>query len=153
MDHTAKERQPAPRLSPLSDGAHPVRQREIHRSVADLLHHQNLRLSPLGVVSQHDRRPRIICDYTYSGVNAATQHTGPQEAMRFGQALRRIMTQIVRSNPAFGPVHIGKYDLADGYYRIPLNPHHAIRLACLLPTAPTEDSLSTILLRRHGNHC
>jgi hypothetical protein len=109
-------------------------------------HHQDLRLSPLGVVPQHDRRPRIICDYTYSGVNDATQHTGPQEAMRFGQTLRRIIAQIVRANPKFGPVHLGKYDLADGYYRIPLNPTHAMRLACLLPTASGEEPLVAIPL-------
>jgi hypothetical protein len=109
-------------------------------------HHQDLRLYPLGVVPQHDRRPRIICDYTYSGVNDATQHTGPQEAMRFGQTLRRIIAQIVGANPKFGPVHLSKYDLADGYYRIPLNPTHAMQLACLLPTVSGEEPLVAIPL-------
>lgn len=113
---------------------------------AEIIHHQDLRLSPLGVVPQHDRRPRIICDYTFSGVNAATLHTGPHEAMRFGHALRRILARIVRANPKFGPVYLGKYDLADGYYRIPVNPAHAMRLACLLPTASGEEPLVAIPL-------
>jgi hypothetical protein len=111
---------------------------------AEIIQHEELRLSPLGVVPQHDRRPRIICDCTFSGVNDATQHTGLQEAMRFGKALRRIMTQIVQANPTFGPVHLGKYDLTDGYYRIPLNPNQAMRLACLLPTATGEEPLVAI---------
>jgi hypothetical protein len=99
-----------------------------------VIEHPELRLSPLGVVPQHERRPRVICDYTFSGVNEATQPTGPQPAIRFGHALRRILTQIVRANPTFGPVLLGKYDLADGFYRIPLNATHAARLACVLPS-------------------
>lgn len=37
-----------------------------------------LRTSPLGVVPQRDRRPRIIVDYTYSGVNADTLQWAPR---------------------------------------------------------------------------
>ena len=33
---------------------------------------ENLRLSPPGVVEQRDRRPRWICDYTWSEVNEDT---------------------------------------------------------------------------------
>jgi hypothetical protein len=32
-------------------------------------HLPNLRLSPIGVVPQRDRRPRTIVDYTFSDVN------------------------------------------------------------------------------------
>ena len=32
----------------------------------------NLRLSPLGVVPQRDRHPRVIVDYTYNGINEDT---------------------------------------------------------------------------------
>jgi hypothetical protein len=66
--------------------------------------------------------------------------------MRFGQTLRRIIAQIVGANPKFGPVHLSKYDLADGYYRIPLNPTHAMQLACLLPTVSGEEPLVAIPL-------
>jgi len=34
-----------------------------------LIDHPDLRLSPLGVIPQRDRRPRTISDYTYFGVN------------------------------------------------------------------------------------
>jgi hypothetical protein len=53
--------------------------------------------------------------------------------MRFGHTLRRFLTQIVRTSPKFGPVLLGKIDLADGYYRIPLKPNQAMKLDCLLP--------------------
>jgi hypothetical protein len=57
-----------------------------------------LRLSPLGVVPQRDRRPRIINDLTFSGVNAETVRTGPAEAMQFGRALLRLLYQIRHTN-------------------------------------------------------
>jgi hypothetical protein len=131
-----------------------------------IMHHPELRLSPLRVVPQHERRPRIICDYSFHGINEATVATEPHEATRFGRALRRIMTQIVRANPKFGPVLMGKVDLADGYYRIPLNPAHAMRLACLFPKSTGDEPLIAIplvlpmgwtesppFLCRNGNHC
>jgi hypothetical protein len=56
------------------------------------------------------------------------------------------MTQIVRANPKFGPILLGKYDLADGYYRVPLNVAQAMRLACLFPKSPGEEPLVAIPL-------
>jgi hypothetical protein len=111
-----------------------------------IVKHPELRLSPLGVIPQHERRPRIICDYSFYGINNDTTPTGPHEAMRFGRTLHRIMNQIARSNPRFGPVLLGKYDLADGYYRIPLNPTQAMRLACILPKTTSEEHLIAIPL-------
>lgn len=58
-----------------------------------VLNHPDLRLSPLGVVPQNERRPRIICDYSFYGINDESNPTGPGEAMRFGRALRRIITR------------------------------------------------------------
>lgn len=68
-----------------------------------LRHIRNLRISPMGVVPQHDRRPRPIVDYTYSGVNQDTVALSPPEAMQFGRALERLITQVVHSDPRFGP--------------------------------------------------
>ena len=50
-----------------------------------------LRLSPPGCIPQRDRRPRWICDYTWSGVNPETQPIAALEAMQFGHALERIL--------------------------------------------------------------
>jgi hypothetical protein len=51
----------------------------------------NLRLSPLGVVSQRDRRPRTIFDYSFFSVNLDTVPLAPQESMQFGRALHRVL--------------------------------------------------------------
>ena len=43
------------------------------------------------------------------------------EAMQFGHALDRILREILLANPIFGPVHLIKLDLSDGFYRIAVN--------------------------------
>ena len=105
-----------------------------------------LRLSPLGVVPQRDRRPRIINDLTFSGVNNETVRAGPAVSMQFGRALLRLLYQVRHANPAFGPVYAMKVDVADGFYRVNLNPDQALSLACLLPKAPTEPQLVAVPL-------
>jgi hypothetical protein len=40
-----------------------------------------LRIAPIGVVPQHDRRPRTIVDYTYYHLNAETVFLDPSKAM------------------------------------------------------------------------
>ena len=100
-----------------------------------------LRLSPLGVVPQRDRRPRTICDYTFFGVNEDTLGLAPQEAMQFGRALQRIIQTIVQANPRYGPVYISKIDISDGFYRVHVRPADIPKLAVLLPTAPQEAPL------------
>ena len=78
----------------------------------------NLRISPLGVAPQRDRRPRLIVDYTFSGVIADTLALAPKEAMQFGRALQRVLTTIVHANKKYGPVFLSKIDIADGFYRV-----------------------------------
>lgn len=81
-----------------------------------------LRLSPLGVVPQRERRPRIIVDLSFYGINDQTVELAPKESMQFGRALERVLYDVHHANARFGPVHLGKVDLADGFYRIWLNP-------------------------------
>jgi len=50
-------------------------------------HLPGLRVSPLGVVPQHERRPRTIVDYSFADVNDNTLPIAPMEAMQFGRAL------------------------------------------------------------------
>lgn len=107
-------------------------------SVALTLPH--LRLSPLGVVPQRDRRSRLIVDYTYSGVNNETARLAPSEAMQFGKTLQRVLAKIVQANPAYGPVYLAKIDIADGFYRIGLQPRDIPRLGVVLPS-DTSDPL------------
>ena len=104
-------------------------------------HMRHLRLSPLGVVPQRERRPRLIVDYTFYGVNDDTLPLAPKEAMQFGRALDRILYHIRHANPRFGPVYMSKIDLSDGFYRVGLN-HSAIpKLGVIFPKYDDEEQL------------
>jgi len=100
----------------------------------EVAHIRNLRISPLGVVPQRDRRPRTIADYTFLGINANMVNLTGHLPLQFGHALLRILQKIVTSNPAFSPVYIIKLDLADGFYRIHLAPRHIPSLGVAFPT-------------------
>ncbi|KAI2499906.1 hypothetical protein MHU86_14576 [Fragilaria crotonensis] len=104
-----------------------------YSEVADLPH---LRISPLGVVPQRDRRPRLIVDYSFSDVNTETFQLAPKEAMQFGRALQRVFTTIVHADPRYGPVYLAKIDVADGFYRVWIQIDDVPKLGVVLPTAP-----------------
>jgi hypothetical protein len=93
----------------------------------------NLRLSPLGVVPQRDRRQRTICDYSLFFVNLDTIPLAPQESMQFGRALYRILQQILDADPRLGSVHLSKIDIADGFYRIWINAEDVPKLGIMFP--------------------
>lgn len=97
-------------------------------------HLPGLKISPAGVVPQRNRRPRTIIDYTFSGVNPTTLQLAAPHAMQFGRAFHRLMQRIAYANPRFGPVHLLKVDLSDGYYRVPLNSRGALNLAVAMPS-------------------
>ena len=111
-----------------------------------LMNFKELRLSPLGVVPQHERRPRIICDYTFYGVNQDTSPYAPPEAMQFGRTLKRVLQQLANANPAHGPVYMAKYDMSDGFYRLQLAMNAILPLAVMLPTMEHEDPLVALPL-------
>ena len=104
----------------------------------DALALPNLRVSPLGVVPQRERRPRLIVDYTFSGVNQETVRLAPPEAMQFGRALQRLLSHLVHANPRYGPAKLAKIDVADGFYRVGLRPSDIPKLGVILPHSPTE---------------
>jgi hypothetical protein len=95
-----------------------------------------VRISPIGVVPQHDRRPRTIVDYSYHNLNAETVPLAPAEAMQFGKALPRLIQRIVQSDPKHGPVYMCKIDIADGFYRLHLAPDDIPALGVAFPPAP-----------------
>jgi hypothetical protein len=113
------------------------------RSVRDMPH---LKLSPCGVVPQRDRRPRPIIDYTFSGVNQKSLPLAPPTSMQFGRALQRILQRIAYADPRFGPVHMLKFDLSDGYYRVRLSPEAALELAVIIPGDNPSSSLIAVPL-------
>jgi hypothetical protein len=106
-----------------------------------VLDEENLRLSPLGVVPQRDRRPRTICNYTLFSVNLDTIPLASSESMQFGKALWWILQQVSTADPQLGPVHLSKIDIADGFCRIWINPNDAPKLGVVFPGAPGDKPL------------
>ena len=108
---------------------------------SEVQHLPGLRLSPPGVVPQRERRPRWICDYSWSGVNEDTLPLAALESMQFGHALDRILREILMANPAMGPVHLMKIDISDGFYRIGVNVEDIPKLGVVFPTKPGQEPL------------
>ena len=109
-------------------------------------HLRSLRVSPLGCVPQRDRRPRLIVDLSFYGVNADTVKLAPHEAMQFGRALERLLFRIRHADPRYGPVYLNKIDISDGFYRVALAASSAPKLAVVLPMRPGEPTLLAIPL-------
>ena len=104
-------------------------------------HLPGLRVSPMGMKEERDRRDRVIIDYSFSNVNQETLPLVATEAMQFGHALDRILRQILLANPAYGPVQLMKIDISDGFYRVNLNIDDIPKLGVAYPTAPGEEQL------------
>ncbi|KAL3822916.1 hypothetical protein ACHAXA_010699 [Cyclostephanos tholiformis] len=109
-------------------------------------HLPGLRISPPGVIPQRDRRPHWIVDYSWWDVNDDTLPLAATEAMQFGHALDRILREILLANPAFGPVHLLKLDISDGFYCIALNIDDIPKLGMAFPTANNADPLVALPL-------
>ena len=100
-----------------------------------------LRLSPIGVVPQKERRPRIIVDYSYWDLNKDTVKLAPAKAMQFGRALECLITKVVHADPRYGPVKFIKIDIADGFYRIWIRAHDIPKLGVVFPSLAGEEPL------------
>ena len=64
---------------------------------------RRLRLSPLGIVPQRDRRPRLIVDLSFHGINAETLLQAHAKAMQFGWALEQAFTKFVMPTQGSDP--------------------------------------------------
>ena len=74
-------------------------------------------------------------------MNQDTLLLGPTEAMQFPWALERMMYQIWHANPWYGPVYLGKADLADGFYHVWLSVDNILKLAVIFPKYPHEEQM------------
>lgn len=101
----------------------------------------NLRIAPLGVVPQRGRRPRPIVDYSFHQLNEDTLQLSPAEAMQFGRTLERLITQVVRADPRFGPVQFFKIDIADGFYRVWVRAQDVPKLGVAFPSLNADQPL------------
>jgi hypothetical protein len=70
----------------------------------------------------------------------------PRESMQFGRALQRILTTLVHAHPRYGPVHLAKIDVADGFYRVWVQVDDVPKLGVVLPTAPGNPTLKAFPL-------
>ena len=111
-----------------------------------VLHHKELKLSPLGVVPQHERCPCVICNYTFFGANQDTTPTEPLEVMQFGKMLPRLLQALAYANPKYGPIYAAKCILLDSFHRLQQSLDSILPLAVLLLTPPGEDPLEALPL-------
>ena len=61
-------------------------------------------LSPVTVIPQKGRRPRLIFDFTWIRLNDILKRLSPMDAMIFGGALQRILKQVLTAETCLGPV-------------------------------------------------
>ena len=92
---------------------------------------RDFRLSPVAVKEEVNRRPWVIVDHTWFGVNGHTVVELPPQVMQFGGALSRILWLLHHADPSHGPVYMAKYDLSDGFSRMFLDP--SLKLSVLMP--------------------
>ena len=100
-----------------------------------------VRVAPIGVVPQRNRRPRTIVDYSFWFLNEETLREHLPDSMQFGRAFDRLLYQLETADTRRGPIFIMKADLSDGFYRVPLQLDLIPKLGALLPKCPDEEQL------------
>ena len=75
-------------------------------------------LSPVTVIPQKGRRPRLIFDFTWIRLNDILKRLSPMDAMIFGGALQRILKQVLTAETCLGPVYLSRVELVDAYMRM-----------------------------------
>ena len=96
-------------------------------------------ISPVVVIQQVGRRPYLIFDFTWSGLNEATKRLPPMEAMRFGGELYRILKKVLMSDPRLGPVYLSKVGLDDAYMRLWARMEDTLSVTFLTPKKPPSN--------------
>jgi hypothetical protein len=66
--------------------------------------------------------------------------------MQFGKALKRVLQHIMEADPRFGPVHLIKVDIANGFYRLWVNLHDIPKLAVAIPALDGKEALLALPL-------
>jgi hypothetical protein len=86
----------------------------------------DLRLSPMAVKEEFNRRPRVLVDHTWFGINEHTLPELPKEVMQFGGTLPQLLWLLRHANPAKGRVYLSKFDIDNGFYRLFLDADDAL---------------------------
>jgi hypothetical protein len=114
---------------------------------------RKLKISPIAVVPQKDRRGRLILDLSFpvypkrtqsnprpepiqAGVNATTAKLAPQEPVReIGNVFRRVIT-LLDSVDLDEVVMLSKIDLSDGFWRMLVQEDEQLNFAYVMPDPP-----------------
>lgn len=95
----------------------------------------SLWISLVDVIPQAERRPRLIYDYSFFGLNSAV---APTKAMQFGCAFDRLLHQILVELAKLRPVHLSKVDFSGAYMCIWVWSKDLLRLAFIVPPHSAE---------------
>ena len=114
---------------------------------------RRLKISPIAVVPQKNRRGRLILDLSFpvypqrtkanprpdpiqAGVNETTVKLAPQEPVReIGNVLRRVLT-LLDSAALDEVVMLAKIDLSDGFWRMLVEQDQQVNFAYVMPDPP-----------------
>ena len=102
-----------------------------------------LKISPVAVIPQANRRDRIILDLSFpvrvgteilqQAVNATTiTQSEPRSLAHFGTAMQRILAFMAHA-PAEYPIYFSKYDISDGFWRMVVAKGEEWNFAYVLP--------------------
>ena len=70
--------------------------------------------------------------------------------MQFGRALNRATEKVVKADLRYGPIHLAKIDIADGFYRVWLQIADIPKLGVVLPTSSGQPALVNATDTQHG---
>ena len=86
------------------------------------------------------RQPRLIFDFTWSGLNDISKCLSPIGAIHFGDASQRTLGQVLTANPLLGPINPSKVYLEDTYMRLWVSMEDVPSVAFLVPNKNISDT-------------
>ena len=86
--------------------------------ISVIRHIHNIWLSPIAAISQTVRKPRLVYDLSWSGLNKLAKAVAQKDSMRFGKALHRLLDCVLDAVPALGHTHLCKLYFTGAYMRI-----------------------------------
>ena len=98
-------------------------------------HLPRLWISPLAATPQRGRKPRLIYDFSWSGLNESVTQVAHKEKICFGKSLYRVINCILVATPKLGPTFLNKVDLVDAYMHIWVRLKDIPSVAFLVPKA------------------
>ena len=102
-------------------------------------HLSRLWLSSLSAIPQQGRKPRLVYDFSCSGLNKSVTQVSHKEAMRFVKYLYRVIDCILAAPPKLVPTFLNKVNLVDSYMRIWVRLEDIPSMVFLVPKFTLEE--------------